>query len=242
MWDKSAMKGAKTQPAPWVENLRRLMLAKGMNPKSLSRAAGGVGETYVRDILAGRSKNPKMSELQLVADALECSLDDIGYRPRTPMGGIQNFNLEQIDPDALRWTAPVREVNVYTGMGTGGLMDDEEKTIGIWQLPAEWLRSEIRSSPDKIYIVTLEGDSMIGTLAPGDKVIVDLARRVPSPPGLFVLWDGLAQVAKRLEYVEGSDPPLVRIISDNHHYRPYERTLEEVHIIGRIMGRWQRLS
>lgn len=236
------MKGEPVSVAPWVENLRQLMEAKGMNPTSLSRASG-VGKTYIRDILEGRSKNPKISEIRQVADALECTLDDIGYKPQATMGGIQNVNLEQIDVDALRWTAPVKEVNVYAGMGAGGLMDEEEKTVGIWQLPAEWLRSEIRSADyAKVYIVTLEGDSMVGTLAPGDKVIVDLSRRVPSPPGLFVLWDGLAQVAKRLEYVEGSDPPMVRIISDNSHYRAYERTLDEVHIVGRIMGRWQRLS
>jgi len=236
------MKARAPKPAPWVENLERLMLARGMNPTSLSRASG-LGSTYIRDILEGRSKNPKLAEIAQVAEALECSLDEIGYKPRTKITAAANFNLEHTDEDALRWAAPVREVNVYTGMGAGGLMDEEEKTVGIWQLHAEWLRSEIRAADyDRVYIVTLEGDSMVGTLAPGDKVIVDLNRRVPSPPGLFVMWDGLAQVAKRLEYVEGSDPPLVRIISDNERYRPYERTLEEIHIIGRIMGRWQRLS
>lgn len=245
MWDKSRVMVRSAARALWASELERLMLAKGMNPKSLSRAAG-VGLTYVRDILTGRSKNPKLAELRKVVDALDCTLDDIGFSPREPIGGIRDvnrFNLVQEDEDGLRWTTPIREVDVYTGMGSGGLMDTKEKTVGIWQLPAEWLRSEIRAAdPDHIYIVTLEGDSMVGTLSPGDKVIVDLGRKVPSPPGLFVLWDGLAQVAKRLEYVEGSEPPLVRIISDNPHYQPYERTLGEIHIVGRIMGRWQRLS
>ena len=43
-------------------------------------------------------------------------------------------------------------------------------------------------------------------------------------------------VAKRLEYVPMSEPPRVRIISDNQQYSPYECTAEEVNIVGRV--RW----
>ena len=43
-------------------------------------------------------------------------------------------------------------------------------------------------------------------------------------------------MAKRLEHVANSEPPLVRIISDNKVYAPYERSADEVTIIGRI--RW----
>ena len=43
-------------------------------------------------------------------------------------------------------------------------------------------------------------------------------------------------LAKRLEHIPNSDPPRVRIISDNRFYVPYECTSEEINIIGRI--RW----
>ena len=43
-------------------------------------------------------------------------------------------------------------------------------------------------------------------------------------------------VAKRLEHIANSDPPAVRVISDNKHYPEYERTADEIHIVGRI--RW----
>jgi phage repressor protein C with HTH and peptisase S24 domain len=58
----------------------------------------------------------------------------------------------------------------------------------------------------------------------------------PTPPGIFVLFDGLGLVAKRLEHVASAEPPLVRIISDNPLYAPYERSAEEITIVGRI--RW----
>jgi phage repressor protein C with HTH and peptisase S24 domain len=51
-----------------------------------------------------------------------------------------------------------------------------------------------------------------------------------------VLDDGMGLVAKRLEHIPNSDPPAVRVISDNKLYPEYERTAEEIRIIGRI--RW----
>jgi len=53
--------------------------------------------------------------------------------------------------------------------------------------------------------------------------------------------DGIALVAKRLEFIEGSDLPCVRIRSDNQAYDSYERTVDEIRIAGRIVARWQRL-
>jgi len=63
-----------------------------------------------------------------------------------------------------------------------------------------------------------------------------MTRRAPNPPGIFVLDDGMGLVAKRLEHIANSDPPAVRVISDNGFYSPYERTADEIHIVGRI--RW----
>jgi hypothetical protein len=66
-------------------------------------------------------------------------------------------------------------------------------------------------------------------------VLDDLSRRAPTPPGIFVLCDGMGLVAKRLEHIPNSDPPRVRIISDNAFYAPYDCTAG-VNISGRI--RW----
>lgn len=77
---------------------------------------------------------------------------------------------------------------------------------------------------------------MTPTLNSGDVVLVDTSRRMPTPPGIFVLHDGMGLVAKRLEHIPNSDPPQVRIVSDNPHYPPYERLVDEMNIIGRI--RW----
>lgn len=223
-----------------ADEVERRMKALGMNAKHLSRAAG-LNETFVRDVLKGKSQNPLMANVEKLADALHCEITDL-QPPIQKMGREQAPRVASDLPDGVHErTTRVEEIGVFVGMGGGGVFD-LEPINGTWQLPTDWLRQEVRGDLGQVKVLTVEGDSMAGTLAPGDKVVIDLNRRVPSPPGLFVLYDGTALVAKRLEVIEGSQPPRVRVSSDNTRYAPYERTADEIHIVGRIMARWERLG
>nr|WP_314075043.1 helix-turn-helix domain-containing protein [uncultured Roseococcus sp.] len=229
-----------TDPGTYVaKEVERRMLLLGMQQKHLARAAG-LNETYVRDLIKGKSKNPRNDHLARLAEALGCTVADLMAPPRQRLG----YQAQPLTTsgDGSLFSTGVREIDVYAGMGGGGLNDGEEHSAGEWRLPTAWLKQEIRGDLQQVRIITLEGDSMAGTLEAGDKVVVDLNRTLPSPPGLFVVYDGMALVAKRLEYLEDFDPPRIRIISDNPKYRSYDRTVDEVKIAGRIMGRWQRLS
>jgi phage repressor protein C with HTH and peptisase S24 domain len=127
-------------------------------------------------------------------------------------------------------------VDVRPSMGGGATIEEEPLAGRPFHFRRAWIRHELRAEPAMLRIMRVEGDSMTPTLLDGDTVLVDLARRSPTPPGIFVLHDGMGLVAKRLEHLPNSDPPTVRIVSDNEHYSPYESTAEEVNIIGRI--RW----
>jgi phage repressor protein C with HTH and peptisase S24 domain len=122
-------------------------------------------------------------------------------------------------------------------MGGGAVVEDHGDTAGrAYHFRRSWIRSSLKASPSQLRIMHVEGDSMAPTLLDGDTVLVDMTRRAPNPPGIFVLDDGMGLVAKRLEHIANSDPPAVRVISDNKHYPEYERTADEIHIVGRI--RW----
>lgn len=69
----------------------------------------------------------------------------------------------------------------------------------------------------------------------GDRLIVDVSRRVPATGELAVLWDGLGLVVKRVEAVAGSDPAALRLISVNPVYVPYAIPVQDVHMVGRIV-------
>ena len=84
-------------------------------------------------------------------------------------------------------------------------------------------------------MISVSGDSMTPTLADGDLVMIDTARKLPSPPGIFILDDGVGLVAKRVDTVPNTTPPILRLSSDNPAYTNYQRRLDEVHVIGRVI-------
>jgi phage repressor protein C with HTH and peptisase S24 domain len=153
--------------------------------------------------------------------------------------------------------AAILEADVRTGAGGGGVpagvfhvSDGHGNTYqaeGIrdqWIIPQTVVREMLHASPAHIRIFEVIGDSMINpdsrafSLYPGDRVFADLRDTKPSPEGIFVLWDGLSVVVKRVEVVRGADPIRLRLISANPQYSPYEATLDEVRIIGRYVGRF----
>jgi hypothetical protein len=135
----------------------------------------------------------------------------------------------------------IGELDVRASAGSGELSAETEKIIAEWQIPSGMVRQYSTAPAHELRIITVMGDSMEPTLLPGQRILVDTGDRMPSPPGIFVVWDGLGLVVKRLQVVPHSDPPRVRIGSDNGKYEPYERTLSEAYIQGRVIGQWRWL-
>jgi len=77
---------------------------------------------------------------------------------------------------------------------------------------------------------------MLPQLKPGQRVEYDTHDCVPSPPGLFIVWDGLGLVCQQIEFVAHSNPAMVRVSSANPSFTAYSRRLDEVTIYGRVIG------
>ncbi|HUB97192.1 MAG TPA: S24 family peptidase [Stellaceae bacterium] len=134
----------------------------------------------------------------------------------------------------------IEELDVRAGAGAG-LVGSNEKVIAEWQVPTGIVRGYSTAPANEMRIITVMGDSMEPTLLPGQRVLVDTGDKKPSPPGIFVVWDGLGLVVKRVQVLPHTEPTRVRIASDNDKYEPYERTLEEAYIQGRVIGQWRWL-
>jgi len=149
-------------------------------------------------------------------------------------------------------SADIPEVDAHTGAGlaadaptvdvpAGAYSQSGHETVGIWSMPLDYLRHELRVPKLAVRLVEVIGDSMHPTLQPGDRIMVNTGDRKPSPPGIFALWDGLGVVVKRVEHIPNTDPLVYRIGSDNPHHATYERTEDEVHIIGRVVWYGRRI-
>lgn len=150
-------------------------------------------------------------------------------------------------PPTAETRAAIVEINIRAGMGGGGeslvmAHTDEfgnsvsiDDVKAVWDLPADYVRHELRVSPRDSRIIEVKGDSMSPTLESGDRVMIDTLDRTPSPGGLFALWDGLGVIVKRLEHILNSEPPRIKIKSDNPRHDAYERIIDEINIIGRVV-------
>jgi len=137
-------------------------------------------------------------------------------------------------------TIRIEELDVRASAGAG-LTGENEKVVAEWQVPSGAVRGYSTAPATEMRIITVMGDSMEPALLPGQRVLVDTGDRKPSPPGIFVVWDGLGLVIKRVQMVPHSEPPRVKITSDNVKYETYERSLEEAYIQGRVIGQWRWL-
>jgi phage repressor protein C with HTH and peptisase S24 domain len=114
---------------------------------------------------------------------------------------------------------------------------DQETEIGRWVIPKDYVRHglSLRSPETSLSLITVAGDSMVPTLFPGDVIMVDLADKNPSNPGIFVLYADGVTVVKRLERIPTIRPPKLRLISDNQKHTPYDVLASLVNIAGRVV-------
>ena len=224
---------------------------RGLNMASLSKAIGKNG-TYLQQYIrygtpAHLPEIPRqrlarelgVSEKQLRAPGLVSSFDpDAPERPHDPDAPA---NVELFPPDAIK------ELLTRPGMGGGQtiattyvrngetIVQQDPVADDYWRLPPEFVRSILGARPIDLLVMKGNGDSMQPTIMSGEPVIVNTAHRKPSPDGLYAIRDQLGEaVIKRLELF-GTNPPRVRIISDNPKHTPQERGLDEIEIVGKVL-------
>ncbi len=212
------------------DRLRARAQQLGLSPAHVAEMAG-VNRSFVYDILRGRSARPGIDKLAEVARVLKVEREWLIHG----IGEVEGEPPFIENPDET--FVAIAHASPRPSMGGGAVVTEDHDAPGrAYHFRRSWIKGNLKASPSQLRIMHVEGDSMAPTLLDGDTVLVDMTRRAPNPPGIFVLDDGMGLVAKRLEHVPNSDPPAVRVISDNGFYSPYERSAEEIHIIGRI--RW----
>ena len=117
-------------------------------------------------------------------------------------------------------------------------VSEPDNVLSEWALPRQLLVNQV-GAESTMRIIQVMGDSMVPEFNPGDRVMVNTADRMPSPPGVFVLWDGFGLIIKRCEMIPHSTPPRAILSSANSHYSTYEMDVSEIQIQGRVVGKWQ---
>jgi len=235
----------KTAPArldPVRRRLLQLLTTKGSTLQAASIAMGR-NEAYLQQFV--HRGTPKI----LAEDDREILAEHLGCRPELLKHG-RSFRLStharRPPPPADAYSAPVGysvvpEADVRLDPGTEAWNGALRETGEAWLFADSFIRHRLRADPGDLWVIEVDGDSMEPLVSTGDHILIDASRTVPAPPGIFVIWDGIALVAKRIEHVPHSDPPRVILKSLNPEYDSHERPAVEVHIVGRAIWVSKRL-
>ena len=211
--------------------LRDALAAASISLKEASRAIGR-NDAYLQQFLFRGSPRRLPEEARhMLADMLGIDQQSLADLP-APAGA---------DRPSGRIPVPLFDVQAAAGGGTvppdGDLGRDADAGMlpPSLDFPPELLRRITSAPAASLQMISVSGDSMTPTLADGDLVMIDTARKLPSPPGIFILDDGVGLVAKRVDTVPNTAPPMLRLSSDNPAYANYQRRLEEVNVIGRVI-------
>ncbi len=217
-----------------VTNIAQRLKARAfqldMTPAAVAETSG-LNRSFIYDILRGKSVRPSRAKLQKVADVLKVDLDWLIDGD----GDVEGEAPKIYVPDTTFVAISGVRARASAGGGTVVHADDEQASK-LYHFRLSWIEDELDARPGDLRMLRVTGDSMIPALNDGDTILVDMGRKAPHPSGLFVLHDGMGLVAKRIEHIPASDPPRIRVTSDNPNYAPYECLMDEVNIIGRI--RW----
>ena len=220
--------------------LKVLKLVKDRKPATNMKSASiaiGRNPAYLHQfVYRGTPKVLSENDREALADHLGCEPDELRHKktpPRKPRAKVEPRE-GRVEPNSVATTPQgymaIPEIDVRASAGPGALNEGIEEIKEMWFFPDPVIRHEFRARPEDLRMITIDGDSMEPLLASGDRILIDTSQRIPVPPGIFVIWDGLGLVAKRIEHEPNSDPPKVVIKSVNPDYETYERDAEEVHI------------
>lgn len=235
-----------------------------LSPRSASIQAGGSPD-LIRGLLREKQTSFNGKNLLKIAGVLGVSVNWLltGEREHIPSEevaatladnsrrGTRGHSSVERYQSNLKGAVP--EIDAKAGAGNGNVGEEEvvslrrgeayigHKVTAEWVFPQQFIVHELRTKPSQIIVLEVIGDSMSPTLEGGDRVIIDTAYSKPTPDGIHVIDEGDGPMVKRLQLVRRSDPPEVKIISDNRNHHDYLLRLADVRIIGRVSGRITRM-
>lgn len=221
----------------------RTALANQTPPLTLKQASRAIGrnDAYLHQYLNRGSPRhlPEAIRYQL-ADMLSVDQATLAHHAKPRPNAMDSADTDPSSPNdvafAIQTMSSVPFLDIHASAGGGALVDVTVDTaMAALAFPRSWLRKISPSKTGALKLITISGDSMAPVLEHGDTVMLDTDQTRPSPPGIFILFDGLGLVAKRIELVPGTSPQVLRICSENPVYTNYQRTIDEIQIIGRVV-------
>ena len=238
------------------ERLRKLRIEAGFkNARDAADAMGIPAPTYYHHEGGKRAISPTAAQHYADFFKVETAWLLFGEPTRVPLGrewesapASDAHNAYSRESYRPKIAGAIPEIDVEAGAGEGRVGEvialpigsetySGHRVIDEWLLPETYLSRVIEASAGNTLVIAVVGDSMVPTYSPGDRVFVDLSQNQLATDTVYVISDGFSPPQiKRLQRVLFTNPPEVRIISDNSNHESQTVPLQALTIIGRVTG------
>lgn len=214
------------------ERVRQIRKAKKMTILELANAIGGdVGNvSRLERGLQGFSE----SMLKKVATALSVPVSEL-FSSDDSVDTVNKYSVESICDKQGGGVYRVDVLDVSASAGNGVSSGDVVEVIRSIEYEPEYARTMFGNRPQgSVMLINVRGDSMTGTIEPGDLIFVDIKTRHFDGDGIYVFNFNGDTFVKRLQKVKFE----LKVISDNKAYETWSVTPDEMdmlHISGKVL-------
>ncbi|HDS4828609.1 TPA: helix-turn-helix transcriptional regulator [Citrobacter koseri] len=216
----------------FADRLNQAMKEAGYSQASLGEAVG-MSQPSVWKLSSGKTQNTrKLFEIAKV----------LGVSPDWLANGDGLMRIEGQQPIAPTISAErnifrIEVLDFTVSAGDGAINNEFVEVLHSVEYPIEEARHMFNGrKQEQIRIINVRGDSMSGTIEPGDLLFVDISIQHFDGDGIYAfLYDGTAHV-KRLQKMKNK----LLVISDNKTYAPWEpierEEMNQLYVFGKIIG------
>ena len=216
-----------------AERLKQARMNRGLTQKSLADLIG-VSQAAIQKIETGKAANT--TRLVDLAKALNVRPEWLSSG-NGPMENESSLKEPEPEPEYnvnLTYRVDVLDVQASAGPGTM-LSTDFIETIRAIEYTPEKGRALFGSlPPSQVKVITVRGDSMEGTIDPGDEIFVNVGVRDFDGDGIYVFVFGNTLHVKRLQMHKDR----MLVLSDNDRYKEWyieEEDHDRFHIMAKVL-------
>ncbi|ORM93123.1 XRE family transcriptional regulator [Pantoea cypripedii] len=213
--------------------IRELRKARGLKIEELAEAVGIDGANISR-LETGKQKSFTEQSIKKIADALSVNVSDLFTTGPTEIT-VYNHSKESVKQEAgIVYRVDILDVSASAGPGSikSGDVIDIIRSI---EYENEHARSLFNGMPSSsIKVINVRGDSMAGTIDPGDLIFVDVSVHTVDGDGIYVFGFDEKIHVKRLQII----PDQILVLSDNAKYREWhidEKNEHRFYVFGKVM-------
>ncbi|EJG2186279.1 TPA: helix-turn-helix transcriptional regulator [Citrobacter freundii] len=218
-----------------AERLNQAMELSGMSQGALAKASG-VAQPTIWRLTSGNARGS--TKIVEIANAL-------GVRTEWLSTGIGPMREEGQSPKSLPVkseplptdTFRIEALDFCVSAGPGAVNSEFVEVLRSVEYSVEDARRMFNGrKAEQIRIINVRGDSMSGTIEPGDLLFVDISIQHFDGDGIYAfIYDDTSHV-KRLQKMKDK----LLVISDNQTYRPWEpiekEEMNKIFVFGKVIG------